>query len=94
MEPLITYLKRSLREAGAANWPAIVEAINQELPDDRRIGLSLLRKVAYGDRENPGVNTVQPLLDYFAAVKRGEKTLPDVKAASRECPPSPVETTP
>lgn len=35
-----------------------------------------MRKLAYGDRENPGVKNVQPLLDYFQAVDRGERVLP------------------
>ena len=29
------------------------------------VAKTLPRKLAYGDRENPGVQTVQPLLDYF-----------------------------
>lgn len=73
MEPVIDYLKRKLREAGAANWPAIADVVNEGLPEDRRIGLALLRKIAYGDRDNPGVQTVQPLLDYFGAIDRGER---------------------
>lgn len=31
---------------------------------------SLPRKIAYGDRPNPGVQTIQPLLDYFRALDR------------------------
>lgn len=27
----------------------------------------MLRKIAYGDRTNPGVAKIQPLLDYFKA---------------------------
>jgi hypothetical protein len=71
MEPVIDYLKRKLRESGHANWPVIVEAVNEALPADRHVGLALLRKIAYGDRDNPGVQTVQPLLDYFGALDRG-----------------------
>lgn len=39
-----------------------------------------MRKLAYGDRDNPGVKSVQPLLDYFQAVDRGERALPTVPA--------------
>ncbi len=86
MEPVIDYLKRKLREAGAANWPAIADVVNEGLAEDRRIGSALLRKIAYGDRDNPGVQTVQPLLDYFGAVDRGERKLPaEAEAASERC---------
>jgi hypothetical protein len=30
----------------------------------------------YGERSNPRVQTIQPLLDYFAAIDRGERELP------------------
>lgn len=68
MEPIIDYLKRKLKEAGSARWEAIAEAAG--------IAKTLPRKIAYGDRENPGVNTIQPLKDYFEAVERGEIELP------------------
>lgn len=69
MEPIIDYLKRRLRDAGAARWEAIasVSGVAKTLP----------RKIAYGDRDNPGVATVQPLLDFFGAVDRGELELPE-----------------
>jgi hypothetical protein len=69
MEPIIDYLKRKLKEAGSARWEVIAQAAG--------VAKSLPRKLAYADRENPGVNTVQPLLDYFLAVERGEKVLPE-----------------
>jgi transcriptional regulator with XRE-family HTH domain len=69
METIVDYLKRNLREAGPARWAAIA----------RETGCSvhLLRKLAYGDRDNPSVNTIQPLLDLFNAVDRGERKLPE-----------------
>jgi hypothetical protein len=67
-ESIMDYLKRRLKEAGAARWEAIAEAAG--------VAKTLPRKLAYSDRENPGVQTVQPLLDYFQAVDRGERTLP------------------
>jgi hypothetical protein len=68
MEPIIEYLKRKLKEAGSARWEAIAEKAG--------VAKTLPRKIAYSDRENPGVNTIQPLFDYFQAVDRGEKQLP------------------
>jgi hypothetical protein len=64
------YLKRRLREAGSARWEAIaVEA---------GVGKTLPRKIVYDSRrDNPGVQTIQPLLDYFSAVDRGERDLPE-----------------
>lgn len=73
MEPIIDYLKRRLRDAGPARWEAIATTAN--------VAKTLPRKIAYGDRENPGVATVQPLIDFFAAVDRGEIELPTPEVA-------------
>jgi hypothetical protein len=68
MEPIIDYLKRHLRDAGPATWEAIaVEA---------GVAKSLPRKIAYGDRENPGIATIQPLVTFFQDVERGVRVLP------------------
>lgn len=72
MESIIDYLKRKLREAGAARWEAIAA--------DCGVAKTLPRKIAYDDRDNPGVQTVQPLLDFFSAIERGEKSLPEPEA--------------
>jgi hypothetical protein len=68
MEPILTYLQRKLREAGSSRWEAIAKETGVEK--------NLPRKLAYGNRPNPGVKLVQPLLDYFQAVERGERELP------------------
>lgn len=68
MEPIIDYLKRRLKDAGPARWEAIAVAAN--------VAKTLPRKIAYGDRDNPGVATVQPLIDFFGAVDRGEIEMP------------------
>jgi hypothetical protein len=68
MEPILDYVRRKLREAGPSMWEVIaVEA---------GVAKSLPRKIVYGDRENPGVLTIQPLIDYFGSVERGERDLP------------------
>jgi hypothetical protein len=68
MESIIDYLKRNLREAGPSRWEAIAK--------EAGVAKTLPRKIAYDDRDNPGVQTVQPLLDFFQAVDRGERELP------------------
>lgn len=73
MESIIEYLKRKLKEAGAARW--------EQIAAEAGIAKTLPRKIAYGDRDNPGVETVQPLLDYFHAIERGERELPAVQEA-------------
>jgi transcriptional regulator with XRE-family HTH domain len=68
IESITDYLKRRLREAGASRFEAIAE--------ETGVADSFIRKFVYGSRENPRVQTIQPLLDYFGAVDRGEKHLP------------------
>lgn len=76
METIVDYLKRNLRATGPKLWPLVAAEVNANLPESDRVPESFLRKLAYGDRDNPGVKNVQPLLDYFQAVDRGERTLP------------------
>lgn len=84
MEPIIEYVKRNLREAGAARWPAIAAQLTSE---GAKTSEHLMRKIAYGDRDNPTVDKVQPLLDFFHAVERGERELPPpVAPASAKAP--------
>lgn len=67
IEPIADHLKRRLREAGASRFEAI--------SDRTGVTLSFIRKFCYGSRENPRIQTIQPLLDFFAAVDRGEVDL-------------------
>lgn len=55
---LLAYVKDNLRAVGPKAWPAI--ANETEKP------LSLLRKIAYGNRRNPRLDTLQPLVNWFA----------------------------
>jgi hypothetical protein len=75
MEPIIDYLKRKLKEAGPARWEAIAA--------EAGVAKSLPRKLAYDDRENPGVQTIQPLIDFFQRVERGEIELPEPEVKAR-----------
>lgn len=70
MEPIIDYLKRKLKDAGPTRWEAIAAICG--------VAKTLPRKIAYDDRDNPGVQTIQPLLDFFLAVDRGEAELPEL----------------
>lgn len=72
MEPIIDYLKRRLQDAGPALWETIAAECG--------VAKTLPRKIAYADRENPGVQTIQPLLDFFHAVDRGDRQLPELAA--------------
>lgn len=76
MESIIDYLKRKLREAGPARWEAIAAQTG--------VGKTLPRKIVYDHkRDNPGVATIQPLLDFFAQVERGERELPEPNEKAR-----------
>lgn len=73
IEPITDFLKRRLREAGSARFDAIADAAG--------VTPSFIRKFVYGSRENPRVQTVQPLIDLFQAIDRGERELPDAAQA-------------
>lgn len=68
VEPIIVYLQHRLQSAGSRRFDAIA----------RESGVSawLLPKIANGSRDNPRVQTIQPLLDYFQSIDRGERELP------------------
>ena len=76
MEPIIDYLKRKLRDAGPTRWELIAATCG--------VAKTLPRKIAYDDRDNPGVQTIQPLLDFFLAIDRGEAVLPESPTPSIE----------
>lgn len=80
MESILDFLRRRLKDAGPARWPGISEVVSAKLPEDENISIHLLRKLAYGDRDNPGVKTVQPLLDFFDEVDRGLRDMPEPAA--------------
>lgn len=74
MESILDYVKRNLRSAGSYRFEAIAAECG--------CAKSLPRKIAFNDRDNPGVQTIQPLVDYFQAVDRGDRALPEVAKAA------------
>ncbi|WP_431509774.1 hypothetical protein [Variovorax sp. DAIF25] len=69
LQPLID----RLRAVGPSQWEGIAQQAG--------VAKSLPRKIVYGDRENPRVLTVQPLIDFFDAVDRGERKIPSTSPA-------------
>lgn len=55
---IITELRQRLREVGPRGWPDISTATG--------VSVHLMRKIAYGDRMNPTLDKVQPLVTHFA----------------------------
>ena len=53
MESIYEYLVRRLKEIGPSGWPDIQEGSG--------VSVHLMRKIAYGDRKNPGIKTVEKL---------------------------------
>lgn len=63
LEPVVN----RLRAAGPAAWAQIAA--------EAGVAKTLPRKLVYGDRVNPRVQTIQPLIDYFAAIDVPSSTL-------------------
>jgi transcriptional regulator with XRE-family HTH domain len=76
MEPIVDYLRRRLREAGPKSFPEIARATG--------VAPTLLPKLAYGQRDNPRVQTIQPLLDFFQEVERGDRAMGAESTVERE----------
>lgn len=55
--PILPRLREALKRAGPAAWPQIAESTGETVHG--------LRKLAYGDRKNPSLKTVQSLLEHF-----------------------------
>ena len=54
---LLGFVRRGLKEVGPKAWPAISEATGKPI--------STLRKIAYGDRRNPRLDTIEPLANWL-----------------------------
>lgn len=70
LDPLV----ERLRAVPSSQWEAIAEAAG--------CAKSLPRKLATRDRTNPGVATIQPLVDFFAKVDSGEAQMPPIPEKS------------
>jgi hypothetical protein len=73
MSNILDPLVARLRAVPSTQWELIAL--------EAGVAKSLPRKLATRDRDNPGVKTIQPLVDYFAAVDRGERQLPTPETA-------------
>jgi hypothetical protein len=74
VETLMEQTRRKLRKAGHARFPVIAE--------ETGVPLGTLRKIAYGERDNPRVGAVQSLLDFFEEVESGRRAMPDPRPVS------------
>jgi hypothetical protein len=72
VQPIVDYLQSKLRAAGPRRFARIAA--------ETGVSESLLPKLAYGMRDNPRVQTIQPLLDYFQQIDRGERHLPEFES--------------
>ena len=57
VEPIIDELRRCLKVAGPQKWPDIAAQTGCRE--------SFIRKLAYGDKKNPGLQRVEALRRYF-----------------------------
>lgn len=69
MSTILAPIVERLKAAGPTRWEPIADCAG--------VARSLPRKLVYGDRSNPTVGTIQPLIDFFAAVDRGEQSIPE-----------------
>ena len=69
-ESVKDYLYRRLKDVGANRFGAISE--------ETGVALSFIRKFVYGSRENPRIETIQPLLNFFSEVDAGKRKVSDL----------------
>lgn len=58
---LLSFVRNGLKAAGPKAWPEISTATGKPL--------STLRKIAYGDRKNPRLDTIQPIANYLREIQ-------------------------
>ena len=81
MTSILQPLVDRLRSIPSKQWEDVARAAG--------CAKTLPRKLATGDRSNPGVQTIQPLIDLFARIDRGAispETLQPPKPASKAKP--------
>ena len=64
IETILHALLRDLRGVPPSEWERIAA--------EAGVAKTLPRKLAYGDRPNPGVQTIQPLVDWFSKQKQAQ----------------------
>lgn len=57
MSTILGALVAHLKEAGPTQW--------EQIAKEAGVSAHLPRKLVYGDRPNPTIGTIQPLIDYF-----------------------------
>lgn len=80
--PIVDFVRSRMHDLGHGRLVALADEVNKNLPREHRISVSALRKLFYDERSNYGIKTLQPLLDYFRAVDRGER--PSLKTADKK----------
>lgn len=80
MSSILSHIVARLRSVPSAHWESIAAAAG--------VAKTLPRKLATGDRENPKVQTIQPLIDYFSRVDRGEVSYPPIDPAGTKGAPA------
>ena len=81
MSSILQPLVDRLRSMPSKKWEEVARAAG--------CAKTLPRKLATGDRVNPGVQTIQPLIDLFGRIDRGEvslETLQPLKVARKAKP--------
>ena len=54
---LLAYVVHGLRTLGPKRWPEVAEATGKSIPT--------LRKLAYRDRTNPELSTIEPIANWL-----------------------------
>lgn len=67
MSDVLQALVRRIRAIPSAQW--------ESLAREAGCAVTLPRKLAYGDRANPRIQTIQPLLTHFARLDSGEEAV-------------------
>lgn len=82
MSSILQPLVDRLRSIPSKQWEDVARAAG--------CAKTLPRKLATGDRVNPGVQTIQPLIDLFARIDKGEVSLDAMKPSkpSRKAKPT------
>lgn len=75
MSTILDPLVARLRDVPSSCW--------EQIAAEAGCAKTLPRKIATRDRSNPGVLTIQPLVDYFDRVDRGEVVLPHLRGGER-----------